>query len=126
MGAPISPILVELLMDDVLDKLQEKMEQHSRRLPIIKKYVDDLFLLLQADQVDHVLSMFNSIEERIQFTFEQESSGSIPFLDMTLFRDEETRGFYTKWYRKPVSSGRILNYGSIHPLGQKSAQPTVS
>lgn len=119
MGAPISPILVELLMDDVLDKVQEKMEQHSRKIPIIRKYVDDLFLLLPSDRVDDVLSIFNGVEERIQFTFERETSGNIPFLDMTVYRDEERRGFYTKWYRKPVASGRILNYNSIHPLGQK-------
>lgn len=119
MGAPISPILVELLMDDVLDKVQAKMEQKSRRIPILKKYVDDLFLLLPKNDVDEILSIFNSIEERIQFTFERETSNSIPFLDMTVFRDESIKGFYTRWYRKPVSSGRILNYKSIHPMSQK-------
>lgn len=45
MGAPISPILVELLMDG-LDKVQNIMEVHSKKIRIIKKYVDDLFLLL--------------------------------------------------------------------------------
>lgn len=119
MGAPISPILVELLMDDVLDRVQTVMEQNSRKIPIIKKYVDDLFLLLSKNRVEEILSIFNGIEERIQFTFEHESSNCIPFLDMTVFRDESVNGFYTKWYRKPVSSGRILNFKSIHPMSQK-------
>lgn len=47
------------------------------------------------------------------------SKDGIPFLDMTIHRDEVNRKYVTNWYRKPVSSGRMLNYHSIHPMNQK-------
>lgn len=118
-GAPISPILVELLMDYILDKIQELMDTHSKRIRVIKKYVDDLFLLLPKGLVNEILLIFNSIEERIQFTFESEENNCIPFLDMTVHRDVVGKVFFTNWYRKPVASGRMLNFNSIHPMSQK-------
>lgn len=119
MGAPISPILVELLMDFILDKIQVLMETHSKRIRVLKKYVDDLFLLLPKGKVNEILEIFNSVDDRIQFTFELEKDNRIPFLDMMVYRDDSEKKFYTNWYRKPVSSGRMLNYHSVHPMCQK-------
>lgn len=56
---------------------------------------------------------------RIQFTFELEHDNYIPFLDMTVYRDETIREYVTNWYRKPVASGRMFNYHSIHPMSQR-------
>lgn len=88
-------------------------------IAIIKKYVDDLFLVLPRHLIDDVLRIFNGVEPRIQFTYERENELSLPFLDMTIHRCEETHTFYTNWFRKPISSGRLLNYQSLHPLNQK-------
>lgn len=43
----------------------------------------------------------------------------LPFLDMLVIRDPSNGDIMTDWYRKPVSSGRILNFKSFHPLSQK-------
>lgn len=119
MGAPISPILVELLMDFILDKIQVLMESQSRRIRVLKKYVNDLFLLVRKGKVNEILELFNSVDDRIQFTYELEKDKRIPFLDMMVHRDDTENFFYTNWYRKPVSSGRMLNYHSVHPMNQK-------
>lgn len=36
-----------------------------------------------------------------------------------LVRRQEDGTITTEWYRKPIASGRILNYGSFHPLKTK-------
>ena len=81
--------------------------------------MDDLFLLIPRGKVNEILEIFNSVDDRIQFTFEMENNNCIPFLDMTVHRDETNRKYITNWYRKPMASGRMLNYHSIHPMNQK-------
>lgn len=66
-----------------------------------------------------MLRIFNSVEPRIQFTCEREKDCVLPFLDMNVYRCVESHSFYTNWYRKPIASGRLLNYNSLHPLNQK-------
>lgn len=38
---------------------------------------------------------------------------------MVVIRDISSGGFLTDWYQKPISSGRQLNFKSIHPMNQK-------
>ncbi|XP_067633775.1 uncharacterized protein [Eurosta solidaginis] len=120
MGSPISCILVEILMDNVLQRAIKKVnEQLGFNITIIKKYVDDLYLVIPEGIFPSVFGIFNDTEKGIEFTYEQEHDNILPFLDMTIYRNTEDGSFNTDWYRKPVSSGRILNYMSIHPLSQK-------
>lgn len=112
--------MVEILLDDLLDTLLQKVHTELGVLiEVIKKYVDDLFLILPRHLVNEVLRIFNSAEPRIQFTYEREEEQMLPFLDMTIHRCEDTHTFYTNWYKKPIASGRLLNYRSLHPLNQK-------
>lgn len=115
MGSSISPILVEVLLDDLLDVLLNRIETELGFLTtIIRKHVDDLFLILPRHLMDEILRIFNDLEPRIQFTCEREHELTLPFLDMTIHRCELSHTFYTNWYRKPISSGRLLNYQSLH------------
>lgn len=66
-----------------------------------------------------VLEIFNGVNNNIQFTCECENDCSLPFLDTLVIRCPTTGTISTKWYRKPVSSGRLLNYNSFHPMSQK-------
>lgn len=72
-------------------------------------------------QLDNILYIFNGIENRIQFTYELEENSSIPFLDMIVHRNimDDHGQFHTNWYMKPIASGRLLNFNSIHPLNQR-------
>ena len=88
MGNPTAPSLAQVVTDDLLDAA---IAECSIPLPHLKKYVDDLFLLLPGDQVETVLNIFNSQHPNIQFTVELEKDSSLPFLDMMLYRNEDRK-----------------------------------
>nr|CAI5855617.1 unnamed protein product [Callosobruchus analis] len=116
MGSSISPILVNFVLDDLVNNVRVKI---NFNIPFIKRYVDDLLLALPEDKIDHVLAIFNSFNPNIQFTAERENNHSIPFLDMLVIRNPNTNVLCTKWYTKPMSSGRYINYFSYHPPRMK-------
>lgn len=115
MGNPLSPTLADLVMNTLLDTVTTKIDC---TISVIRKYVDDLMLLLPADKIQQILDVFNSYHPNIQFTYEMETGGKLPYLDMTLVRQTDDT-IRTEWYMKPIASGRLLNFLSLHPLKQK-------
>ncbi|XP_062701702.1 uncharacterized protein LOC134285246 [Aedes albopictus] len=65
-----------------------------------------------------VQEIFNSQDENLQFTVEREQNNRLPFLDMVMTRNQN-QTITTEWYMKPISSGRFLNYRSLHSFNQK-------
>ncbi|XP_062550409.1 uncharacterized protein LOC134215193 [Armigeres subalbatus] len=49
---------------------------------------------------------------------ERENDGQLPFLDTLVIRSND-QTIKTRWYAKPISSGRLLNYHSFHPTSMK-------
>ncbi|XP_050507982.1 uncharacterized protein LOC126885454 [Diabrotica virgifera virgifera] len=88
------------------------------KLFFIKRYVDDILLCLPANELDNLLLYFNSFNHHIQFTLEKEDTlCSVPFLDTRVIRKNNI--LLVDWYRKPLSSGRYLNYSSYHKHAMK-------
>ena len=110
MGATISPIISQYVMDDLLDTCIPKL---SYQLPFLKKYVDDIITSIPNDGLDEILRIFNSYNQHIQFTVEVESNNSVPFLDTRVIR-QPNNIIMLDWYTKPTSSGRYINYNSNH------------
>lgn len=115
MGSCISPSVADLVLDVLID---ETMKKIHFEVPFIKKYVDDLITIVPENEINTILDVFNSYNEAIQFTIEVEKNRRLPFLDM-LIEHHPNGTLTTCWYRKPTSSGRILNYYSNHPMQQK-------
>ncbi|XP_062703786.1 uncharacterized protein LOC134286220 [Aedes albopictus] len=115
MGSPLSPIIAEYVMEDLLD---DAVAATTVVIPYLKKYVDDLFLALPVEKIEEVLNVLNQQNTNIQFTVEKEENCRLPFLDLLLVRQED-RTIKTEWYRKAISSGRFLNYHSGHPMSLK-------
>ncbi|XP_062711019.1 uncharacterized protein LOC134289038 [Aedes albopictus] len=115
MGNPLSPALADLVMETLLDHVLEGIDIP---IPFLKKYVDDLITALPIDMIEHVRNALNEFNSHIQFTCEMENNNQLPYLDMLLIRTAQQK-IVTDWYKKPVASGRILNYFSFHPLTQK-------
>ena len=77
-----------------------------------KTYVDDTLTIVEG-LIHHVLQQLNSFHPNIQFTFEIESSGRIPFLDILIIRKKSK--IETTVYRKSTDTGIYLNWFSFAP-----------
>ncbi|XP_062713958.1 uncharacterized protein LOC134290776 [Aedes albopictus] len=115
MGNPLSPALADLVMETLLDHVLGAIDIP---IPFLKKFVDDLITALPIEKIEHVKNSLNGFNPHIQFTCEIEENNKLAYLDMLLIRTEQ-QTITTDWYKKPVASGRILNYFSFHPLTQK-------
>jgi len=115
MGAIISPILAQYVMDDFLDQCISML---PFEMPFCKKYVDDIICSIPRTAAQEVLTVFNSLHPKIQFTIEEENECSVPFLDTKVIR--ENTALRTDWYTKPTYSGRYINYESYHPNSMKT------
>lgn len=115
MGSNLSPILVNYVLDDLIKVCVDTIDFP---IPFIKRYVDDLILALPSDKLKYTLDRFNSQDPHLQFTIEQETNATIPFLDMLIHRDTDNK-LYTTWYTKPLASNRYTSYYSYHPIHTK-------
>ena len=116
MGSPIGPIVANIFMDN----FENRALATSPCTPKIwKRFVDDAFTVIEMDQKEAFLDHLNSIHNNIQFTSEDPSEdGSIPFLDMLVFPDEEGRLKNTV-YRKPTHTNQCLHWDSHHAIPSK-------
>ena len=61
----------------------------------------------------YVINVLNSFHSNIEFRYEEEKDGQIPFLDVLLVRKNDT--FETTVYRKPTNNGIYLHWSSFAP-----------
>ncbi|XP_031635528.1 uncharacterized protein LOC116348618, partial [Contarinia nasturtii] len=88
MGSPISCIITEILMDDILSKAISAIKRElDYDIRLLKKYVDDICAIVPSNLIYEVLAIFNSFNEHIQFTIEMEVENRLPFLDILIKRD---------------------------------------
>lgn len=80
---------------------------------ILTKYVDDIFTVIKADEVEKTLNILNSYNKQIQFTKEEVANDNLPYLDSIVIREGEN--LKLNWYQKSTSSGRLINFYSKHP-----------
>ena len=114
MGSPLSPIIADIAMQD-LESIA--LNNIGIDLKFYFRYVDDILLVSPKDQVDNILNIFNSINNRLQFTIEFENNRNINFLDILINVHNET--LILNWYHKPTYSGRYLSFVFGHPIHHK-------
>ena len=116
MGSPISLIVVHLYMEDFETKAINTAEYPPR---IWKRYVDDIFVVIDAAKKEGFLEHINSIDPHIQFTTEDaKTDGSIPFLH-TIVMLQPDNSLLTSVYRKPTHTDLYLDWNSHHHLSVK-------
>lgn len=107
MGSPLSGIIADLVMEkleyDVLKKLKFPYFFYRR-------YVDDIFIIVEENNINNLLESFNNYNKDIQFTIEIEENNSINFLDITIIRENDL--IITNWHHKDTFSGRYVNFNS--------------
>ena len=83
-----------------------------------KRYVDDIFF--RFNKLEHArffLEFINKKHKNMKFSIETEINGSLSFLDVKIFR--ENNKFVTSVYRKETFSGVYTNFISFIPLEYK-------
>ena len=84
-----------------------------------KRYVDGTIAYVKADAIDHVLSILNSFQENIWFTYEQEINGKISFLDILILRNGNS--FETAVHRKSSHNDMFFIGDHLHQIYENEA-----
>ena len=87
-------------------------------------FVDDTFALIDPNKIPNVLQRLNSYNPKIQFTYEEEKNGTIPFLDVLIKRTEENT-LETTVYRKKTNNNVYMNWNSYSPLPLPSIKTSI-
>ena len=75
MGSTIFSIFADIVMT----KIEKYVFSNIKYIKWYNGYVDDLFLLILKDKLDHTLKIFNSFDKEIQFTYEIEKNSRLNF-----------------------------------------------
>lgn len=107
-----SSLLTFWFWNTVFESLIES--QLPFRPSFYKRYVDEIFAIFysRADALTY-LSLLNSRHPNIQFTMESETNGSLNFLDVNVFRSNNT--LLTKWILKSINTGRYIPSHAYSP-----------
>ena len=115
MGNPLSPILANLYMEYFETKLLPSVKDRNVKW---LRYVDDILCFWPVDNdIDVFLDRINGLAPSIKFTFETESNGHLPFLDVEIIRENNI--LFTKVYRKPTNICSYVHYYSDHHINVK-------
>ena len=76
-------------------------------------------MLLSKIKVLDIKNIFNKYKKNIELTHELEIENKINYLDVELKRTNNKISYNS--YRKPMFSGRVLQFYSNHPIKQKRA-----
>src|SRR5437870_4946825 len=79
-----------------------------------KRYVDDCLLITKQTNCNEneIEQCFNTWHSNIKFKISSEINNKINFLDISIIKEKDK--FSTEWYRKPVYTGKFINYNSNH------------
>ena len=119
MGSPLSPILAEIFMNDMENKIL-KGSKFGNSIKYWARYVDDILMVWTGTnrQVDLLLSEMNAMNESIKFTVEK-GNETINYLDLTLTLNNNRIEY--KIYRKPTHTDTIIPNDSYHHPRHKLA-----
>nr|VZI24887.1 unnamed protein product [Spirometra erinaceieuropaei] len=113
MGSPVSGLVAELILQE-LEKIA--FLQHE---PVFwRRYVDDTFVIVKKDMLQHFHSLLNAVFPDIKFTREEEQEQQLPFLDV-LVRRNLNGELETTVYRKATNTTQLLSFHSNHPVAHK-------
>ncbi|XP_052742159.1 uncharacterized protein LOC112052261 [Bicyclus anynana] len=119
MGSPIAPVVANIFMEWVERELVDKMTYRPR---FWLRYVDDVFAIVNRDDLAIIFQCLNSLHEKVHFTKEEEKEGGLPFLDVMVIRGSGGE-LHTTVYRKPTHTNRYLHASSHHHPSQISSVP---
>ena len=116
MGSPLSPIVTNIFMENIE---KEALETAPHPPSLWNRFVDDTFVILEAQYKDELFHHINSLDENIKFTAENtKADGSMPFLD-TLVTPESDGSLSSTVHRRPTHTNQYLQWDSHHAISNK-------
>ncbi|XP_015679927.1 uncharacterized protein LOC107295141 [Protobothrops mucrosquamatus] len=113
MGSPILGIIAEVVLQCLEAKAMADYQPE-----FWARYVDDTFAIIKQTRKTAFMEKLNAIFPDIQFMAEEETNGSLAFLDVWI--THQTNGaLHTTVYRKATHTDRMLHYMSNHPAAHK-------
>ena len=98
MGSPVSAVIASLYME----RFEEQAITISFYGPRIwERYVDDIFTILDRENLDGFLQHLNNQQPSIRLTMETEKDKKLAFLDTAVLREPDGR-LTISVYRKPT------------------------
>ena len=98
-----------------MEELERRIfETHENWLPWYwNRYVDDTFVILHTNMVDHQLGQLDRVFPSRNFTIEIEKERKQAFLDVEVQRKPDG-SLKTLVYRKPTQTSRLLDFNSCN------------
>ena len=117
MGSPLGSVLADIFLTELEKTLLPDI--YILYIKFWRRYVDDAISYVKIGPTKQILSLLNSFDENIQFTFEAESKCTLPFLDVLLCRNGAVHT--TTVYRKNTNNDTYLNLNAFAPVSSKRA-----
>lgn len=118
MGTPSAPIFANVFMfileRHILGRFKDSIFYY-------KRYLDDIFIVTNADAAERIKSSMQVMERHIKLEF-QDSLSTATFLDLVFFkgpRYEKERILDSKVYQKPLNAYLYIPFSSYHTLNTK-------
>ena len=119
MGSPLGPVLANIFMTELEETIIPYLQPY---LIHWKRYVDDTHAYILTDKIELVISTLNSFHPNIQFTYELEENGKIPFLDVLTTRSNKNKNtIETTVYRKETNTDIYINWFAHAPIEWKKS-----
>ncbi len=113
MGSPISGFIADAVMQSIEAKI---MAQYRPRLWL--RFVDDTFVIINRNDLQHFHTIINSMNGKIKFSRREKQNNQLPFLDVLVRRHRDGK-ISTSAYRKSWTSDIVLHYSINHPTNHK-------
>ena len=79
MGSPLGPVPAGIFMVELERTILRTLREHMKPW---KRYVDGTISYIKEESIGHVLSKLNGYHDSIEFAYEVENDGKLPFLDV--------------------------------------------
>ncbi|BHF81740.1 hypothetical protein SprV_0802487400 [Sparganum proliferum] len=112
-GSPVSGLVAELVLQEF-----EKIAFSQHEPVFWRRYVDDTFVIVKKDMLQHFHSLLNAVFPDIKFTREEEQEQQLSFLDV-LVRQNLDGELETTVYRKATNTTQLLSFHSNFPVAHK-------
>ena len=118
MGSAISSTTAEIYIQ-YFESLHVKHWLESSEILFYKRYVDDIFIVYDTSKTNaqNIFNEINKIDPDLQFKITNETDNVITYMDLSISRNNNKLELGI--YRKPIETGTVIHFNSIHPYEQK-------